>query len=61
MTVNEVIELYGGEERYRKFAELSQAVAKGAEENAKLTPVEYAAQIRADIAEHEATGKSLFL
>jgi hypothetical protein len=60
MTVNEVIELYGDEERYRKFAELSQAVAKATGENAKLTPEEYVAQIRADIAEHEATGKPLF-
>jgi hypothetical protein len=35
------MELYGGEERYRKFAELSQAVAKAADEKAKLTPEEY--------------------
>lgn len=41
MTVNEVVELYGGEERYRKFAELSQVVVKAAEENAKLTPEKY--------------------
>jgi hypothetical protein len=52
--------LYVDEERYQKFAELSQAVTKVAEENTKLTTDEYVAQIRADIANHEATGKPLF-
>jgi len=61
LTNAEVIELFGGEAEYREFAELSQAMAKVAEENAKLTAAEYAAQIRADIAEHEATGKPLFV
>jgi hypothetical protein len=61
LTNAEVIELYCGKEKYLKSAELSQAVAKVAAENAKLTAAEYAAQIRADIAEHEATGKPLFL
>lgn len=32
-----------------------------AEESAKLTTAKYAAQIRVDIAEFEATGKSLFV
>lgn len=61
LTNAEVIELYGGSEEYLKSVELSQAVAKVAAENAKLTVVEYAAQIRADIADHEATGKPLFV
>jgi hypothetical protein len=40
---------------------LYDALVTVAKENAKLTPAEFAAQIRADIAEHEATGKSLFV
>jgi hypothetical protein len=61
LTNAEVIELFGGEERYQKFAELSQTVAKVAEKNSKLTPKEYSAQIRADIVDHEATNKPLFV
>jgi hypothetical protein len=61
LTNAEVIELFGGEEEYRKFSELSQVLATIAEENAKLIAAEYAAQVRADIAEHEATGKPLFV
>jgi hypothetical protein len=57
----EVIALHGGIADYRKFAQLSQAIASVAEHNAKLSPAEYAAQIRVDIAEHEATGKPLFV
>lgn len=40
---------------------LYNALVKVAEENAKLIPAEYAAEIRADISEFEATGKSLFV
>jgi len=40
---------------------LYDVLVKVAEENTKLTPAEYAAQIRADIAEYETTGKSLFV
>jgi hypothetical protein len=61
LTNAEVIALHGGEEEYRKFAKLSQMIANVADRNAKLTAAEYAAQIRADIAEHEATGKPLFV
>ncbi|MBA6352489.1 hypothetical protein [Colwellia sp. BRX9-1] len=61
LTNTEVIELFFGEEEYRKLAKLSQAVVKVAEENVKLIAAEYAAQVTADIAEHESTGKPLFV